>query len=239
MSAPNACDAVAYIDAHPEAYSAILALGDAALPYLQKVITETSPLFTNRIHMAKTAAYAIDPALYDIVTESPDGAYRLTLKVQSFFSSHIAEIGTEYGGMLLTDTASGAELFRKQANEVLWYPEIAWSSDSRFAVITHGHLKYGGGTPIVLDTAECTVSSVNDILETVAAALGLERIELYSMHTEAKPSDRAGMVCIAFYITTHAASNPGFIEGYCYVNGTTGEITGTVIEKYEPPKALS
>ena len=183
--------------------------------------------------MAKTLAYAINPALYDTVIASPDTAYQLRIGVKNFFSSNMFEVGIEYGGVTLTD-ASGTVL-AADPTALLLHPEISWSPDSRFAVITHGHLKYGGGTPLVIDTNAKTVSPVSGILDAAAAACGLDSIELYSIFTETAPWEADG-VRISFHIMTHAASNPGFIDGYCSVDGTTGAVTETVIESYETPQ---
>ena len=236
MNTPDAYSAEGYITAHPKAYDAIVALGDAALPYLQQIVAETPLRTPHRIRMAQTLAHAIDPDLYDTVSTSPDGTVQLSIDAADFF--YVSdETGIFYKDITLTDAVSG-EVLAKSETESICHPEITWSPDSRYAVIHHGHLKYGGGTPIVIDTDAKTVSPVSGILDAVAAELGLASIELYSIFTDTMLWE-TDAVRISFGIKTHAASNPGLIGGHCAVDGTTGKIVETMIEYYETPKRTS
>ena len=222
------------IDACPEAFDAILAYGEAALPYLTDVVENTPTRYYVRIALAQMAAHSISPALYAASIPSPDGQYLIRLLPQSFFGQYVAMVSRTYSSVCLLNASDGTPL--AEENGILENPEVTWSSDSRYAVITHGHYRYGGGDPIVIDTQAGTISTVKDILGAVKAALSLESIELYSIHTAARLSESAENVCISFDIITHAASNPGYISGECYVNGTTGEIIETVIVEYLEPE---
>ncbi len=235
MNVPNAYSAKDYIDVHPEAYDAIVSLGDAALPYLKQIVDETPRRMLYRIRMAQTLAHAIDPDLYDTVSISPDGTVQLAIDADDFFYTS-AETGIFYKDVMLTDAASG-EVLANAETELICHPDISWSPDSRYAVINHGHLKYGGGTPIVIDTEKKTISPVSGILDAVAAACGIESVELYSIFTKTMPWESDG-IRISFHIKTHAASTPGMIDGHCSVDSSTGEITETVITYYEPPQIL-
>ena len=72
------------IDACPEAFDAILAYGEAALPYLTDVVENTPTRYYVRIALAQMAAHRISPALYAASIPSPDGQYLIRLLPQSF-----------------------------------------------------------------------------------------------------------------------------------------------------------
>ncbi len=123
-----------YIAEHPDAFEAIIALGEEALPYLKAAAKETKSE-SERRKMAMAAAYAIKPELYDEVYHSPDGKYSLVLRVDSFFNSawHKDQV-TSYDRADIIDTSDGAILKSVELSEsgfgVFENISVEWSSDS-------------------------------------------------------------------------------------------------------------
>ena len=80
------------IDTYPDNFSAIVSLGKAALPYLEQYASNTDNTATMsdtlRAKIARNAAYSIDPSLYDLVFESPDGKSRIIASVWAFTDDH-------------------------------------------------------------------------------------------------------------------------------------------------------
>lgn len=131
-----------FISAHPDAFDNIIALGNAALPYLKEIGKrynfigeDTSD--NSRCFMAKAAEYVIDPDIYDRVFPSPNGQYKIIATVNSFFD--------------LTDPFQGIKynlnMIKSETNEVLAIADrpyqlysdlfadanIQWSPDGRYA----------------------------------------------------------------------------------------------------------
>ena len=74
-----------YIDASPDAFLEITALGERALPYLESIASGTDEGF--RPYIAMAAMYEISPELYDREFISPDGRYTLRAGVYSFYQT--------------------------------------------------------------------------------------------------------------------------------------------------------
>ena len=93
--------------AHPEEFGAIISLGKRAIPFLEKYIDTDRDMTSKEAAccvMAKAAAYAIDPSLYDLVFESPDKSANLKLSVRSFEIGIMGSQTTNYGKLsLITD----------------------------------------------------------------------------------------------------------------------------------------
>lgn len=230
------------IDLHPEAFAAITACGTDALPYLQTVIeddTIADDTTQVRICMAKAAAYAIDPSLYDLEYPSPDGTKRIRITVETFFTEWNSEIGTTYKDVFLTDAASDETLAVHQNGSIL-FPSVFWTEDSRYAVITHGHQKYGGGDPVIFDAENrtCTVLLLTDLTDRLGTMLG-KPIQVYSVFVKAEPSETADPIRIRFDIRIGAASNAGLITGWCGFDPVSGTITELVTEEIIEPQPLS
>ena len=131
----NAEDSVA---GHPEAFEAIVSLGKRAIPFLEKY-TDTNHEMTskeaNLCAMAKTAAYAIDPSLYDLSYESPDGNTRIKLSVSSFMSIlYTCEVTTVYGKLTM-ETKVSPYMHSEFSGFDYTNAEILWSDDENYAVI--------------------------------------------------------------------------------------------------------
>ncbi|MBQ7982907.1 MAG: hypothetical protein IJ302_05015 [Clostridia bacterium] len=129
QNAENAYSEQDCIDACPEAFDAILAHSEAALPYLTDVVENTPTRYYMRISLAQMAAHRISPALYAADTASPDGQYRIRLLPESFVGQFRYDIGISYGSACLLDASSDAAI--AEINTYLISPEVAWSSDSR------------------------------------------------------------------------------------------------------------
>jgi hypothetical protein len=127
-----------FIDAHPEAFSEIAALGEEALPYLMNYAMDPEKNSAARNYslclVSRAAAYAIEPSIYDLSFESPDGRILLTISVSTFASGdYPLELETTYGTLFLTDTDSGSK--NEIAKFVYTSLNAYWSEDSRYAVL--------------------------------------------------------------------------------------------------------
>ena len=127
-----------YISAHPEAFDAIVSLGEDALPYLKSAAGDNNTE-SDRRKMAMAAAYAIKPELYDLAYPSPNGEYTLVLRVESFFGSayHMDQV-TLYGKADILDSDGkiivSAEL--DGASDRLYdHVDVEWRPDSSYAIL--------------------------------------------------------------------------------------------------------
>lgn len=225
------------IDAHHEAFAAITACGADALPYLQTIIANdtTQP----RVCMAKAAAYAIDPSLYDLNCPSPDGTKRIRITIETFSTEWNSELGITYRDVLLTDAASDDTLAVYRNGSIL-FPGVFWTEDSRYAVITHGHRKYGGGDPVIFDAENrtCTVLRLTDLTDQLGDLLG-KPLDVYSVFVSAEPSETTDPIRIRFDIRIGASSNAGLITGWCGFDPASGKITEIVTEEIIEPQPLA
>lgn len=125
------------IAAHPEAFEAIISLGKRAIPFLEKY-TDTERRITleeeKYIFMARTAAYAIDPSLYDLVFESPDKSTSLKLSVRSFCKYHSIEPDISYGKLSLITADPDKETELAEFDYV--GADVLWSESGNYAVLT-------------------------------------------------------------------------------------------------------
>jgi len=134
-----------FIDAHPNEFAQIVALGEQALPYLDNIGKSfdcNSDWKTQyRCLMAMYAQYAIKPELYDLVFPSPDGKYAVKASVSSFFGLLDPFMGIDYCDVRIIDYAIGAVLL----DEDVTYNNIKvdWSPDSRYAAVSQGIQRYG------------------------------------------------------------------------------------------------
>ena len=129
-----------YIDAHPEAFENIVALGEDALPYLTEIAgqIETAKCCDayTRSAVAGAIAHRIKPELYDSSYPSPDGKYTLT--ASAAFSSYIdvdyrMKPWLFYTSMCVTDTETGAVAASMEGN--FYDLSVKWSPDSRYAAV--------------------------------------------------------------------------------------------------------
>ena len=131
-----------YITAQPEAFSAIVALGDAALPYLTEMGQNLLPYDYSaenyRRILAMYAAYTIRPEQYVLSYPSPDGKYALVWEPVTFITATDPFGGITYNvGVLDPETgetaAAKAELYKDESASVHWSP------DSRYAAVSVGY----------------------------------------------------------------------------------------------------
>ena len=119
------------IDTYPDNFSAIVSLGKAALPYLEQYASNTDNTATMsdtlRAIIARNAAYSIDPSLYDLIFESPDGKSRIIASVRAFADDHAKNPEITYGKLSLDNT----DLYKCNFTDV----NVAWSDDSGHAAL--------------------------------------------------------------------------------------------------------
>ena len=127
-----------YIDAHPEAFESIVALGEDALPYLTEIADQIETAKDcnayTRSAVAWAIAHRIKPELYDSSYSSPDGKYTLT--AIAAFSRYVdvliyKEPWLFYTSMCVTDTETGAVAASMEGN--FYDLTVKWSPDSRYA----------------------------------------------------------------------------------------------------------
>lgn len=125
-----------YISAHPEAFEAIVSLGEDALPYLKSAASDHNTE-SDRRKMAMTAAYAIKPELYDLVYPSPDGIHSLVFRVESFFNDgyHKDQV-TTYSRADIIENASGKVIcstdIRDSSDNVYQIGSVNWHQNGRY-----------------------------------------------------------------------------------------------------------
>ena len=131
-----------YITAQPEAFSAIVALGEAALPYLTEMGQNLLPYDYSaenyRRILAMYAAYTIRPEQYVLSYPSPDGKYALVWEPVTFITATDPFGGITYNvGVLDPETgetaAAPTELCKDESASVHWSP------DSRYAAVSAGY----------------------------------------------------------------------------------------------------
>ena len=131
-----------YIAAHPEAFSAIVALGDAALPYLtemgQNILPYDYSVENYQRILAMYAAYTICPEQYVLSYPSPDGKYALVWEVVTFVTAVDPFGGITYNVSAL-DTETGETATAKAEFCKDWSASVHWSSDSRYAAVSVGY----------------------------------------------------------------------------------------------------
>lgn len=125
------------IAAQPEAFAAIVALGDAALPYLTPIAQSPASFTTiTRGLLAKILIYAIAPETYDCFFPSPDGTYTLRLRVGSFcWSTYRAIYAVRYDQASVLSAETGEVIMT--ANDYYTNPEVSWSPDARYCAVTN------------------------------------------------------------------------------------------------------
>lgn len=117
------------IAAHPDAFEAIVSLGKRAIPFLRKY---TDSDYGHDCSMARAAAYAIDPSLYDLVFESPDKSTSIKLSVRSFDEDVISRPRVNYGKLSLITDSDIIELGEFDCASA----EVSWSDSGNYAVLT-------------------------------------------------------------------------------------------------------
>lgn len=157
-------------EAHPEAFTAIVELGEAALPSLREIIAEApyTTVFDAALSvLAKEAAYAISPAEFDLVYQSPDGKRQLKLTVAAFdgaeWSSGISPL---YQNASVTE---GTAVLYTETDKYYMRPDALWSPDSRYVVLeqTVVHLMTES---VILDAESGTAIELPDVSEIESAA---------------------------------------------------------------------
>ena len=140
-------------DKHPEAFDALVALGEDAVPLLQergqgiRATYDSTPENFRRM-LACTMAQAISPQLYQTDYPSPDGKYAVRAEVDSHFTRWDPFLGTVYT-LSLVDLTSGETLASHGSGHSLENasvgfdrPPFLWSEDSRYAVYESGYRHY-------------------------------------------------------------------------------------------------
>ncbi len=157
-----------YVNARPEAFENIVALGEDALPYLEKLtgnigLYDTS--IENKRHIiAAYLSYLIKPELYDISYPSPDGKYEIRAVVESFFTLYDPFTGVSYMLHLVDNsdgsviaTASGAYSLANASGESL----ISWSLDSKYAMFEDSY-RHMYTNIILFDTTNSSCHTLYD-----------------------------------------------------------------------------
>lgn len=125
-----------YIEADPDAFDKITALGERALPYLESIASGADEGF--RPYVAMAAMYAISPELYDREFVSPDGRYTLRAEVYSFYQTIVPYDNICYR-LCLVDNATGEVVAAVYDNFVFADGidnNIGWSPDSKYVSVT-------------------------------------------------------------------------------------------------------
>lgn len=121
------------INAYPSEFAQIINLGEAALPYLEKIpYTTENPL---RGIIARAIQYAINPNIYDLVFPSPDGKHYIKGNIYSFIT---------YDDFFNSPTYGDIQLIECSTDSVIWKEKIDmlnlsayWSPNSHYAAITY------------------------------------------------------------------------------------------------------
>mgnify|MGYP001860135901 FL=1 len=128
-----------YIDASPDAFLEITALGERALPYLESIASGADEGF--RPYIAMAAMYAISPELYDREFVSPDGRYTLRAEVYSFYQTIVPYDNICYR-LRLVDNATG-EVTAAPYDSFVFADgidnNIGWSPDSKYVSVTQSY----------------------------------------------------------------------------------------------------
>ena len=205
-----------FIDAHPDEFAAIVALGEDALPYLTEIIESPGIDYGNPRRqafrcMAMAAAYQIKPGLFEPVYTSPDGKYTLRFNIGTFFT--LSMLGTfEYKNALLIDNASGEVI--ASTDETYYYMEVEWFSDSRYAAVTRGDLRYFKSTEIFdADNKRVIDLPDNEICDMVEDQLG-RPISLYSLNVRPDEWVEPGQIKMSVNIVEGSASNGKLITAW-------------------------
>ena len=128
-----------YIEANPDAFLEITALGERALPYLESIASGTDEGF--RPYIAMAAMYKISPELYDREFVSPDGSYTLRAEVYSFYQTIVLYDNICYR-LRLVDNATGEVVAAVYDNFVFADGidnNIGWSPDSKYVSVTQSY----------------------------------------------------------------------------------------------------
>ena len=160
-----------YIAAQPEAFSAIVALGDAALPCLtemgQNIMTYDYSAENYRRILAMYAAYTIQPEPHILSYPSPDGKYALVWEVVTFVTAVDPFGGITYNvGVLDPETgetaAAPTELCKDESASVHWSP------DSRYAAVSAGYRhSYRDVYVFYMASGDCILLPGEEELETL------------------------------------------------------------------------
>ncbi len=203
-----------YIDAHPDAFSQITALGKDALPHLMKIIEDTDIDHLTRSMMAMAAAYAIQPSLYEPFDLSPDGKYALTAAIAAFYPDRSAvSIDYSYDTFYFLDTVSGSVLASLDASYK--NPSVIWSPDHRYAAILETAENQPCSSKItVFDSSDHTLQEMPRLaMQNKIHALVPDSSPLYSCDLLSCTWNTDGTLRVTFDMKTGAAyylkSNPG------------------------------
>ena len=221
------------IDTYPDNFSAIVSLGKAALPYLEQCASDTDNAETMsdtlRAIIARNAAYSIDPSLYDLVFESPDGKSRIIASVRAFTDDHARNPEITYGKLLLDNAGSIRQIESSEFN--FTDVNVAWSDDSGYAVI-FGTQKEDRFPVIALfvDTADGSLVS-------------LPSLDIYNYILEKEPDLKSflsvtarsckwdsGNPTIEFELSVGAAFYPQVIHGQYTFDAKTHEMKDVIYD---------
>ena len=160
-----------YVADAPEAFNAIVNLGEAALSYLTDCgknmqYDDTSPENYRRI-LAMYAAYTIRPEQYVLSYPSPDGKYALVWEPVTFITATDPFGGITYNvGVLDPETgetaAAKAEVCKDESASVHWSP------DSRYAAVSAGYRhSYRDVYVFYMASGDCILLPGEEELETL------------------------------------------------------------------------
>ena len=225
MTAGECFPEQSYIGDHPDAFENIVSLGEAALPYLNKVG------FERHCYIAIAAAYVINPMTYDIISTSPDGNYILQASVSTFFDMwNIAGITYDFLSIVEAKTGSIITSTKGQHIIMLNVREGNWSSDNMHAVVKEGDAKYFSGEILINISDKSFVHTldnlyiINKMKETYGDSFSYNRY-----HEEFMEWISTEQVKISFTINT----DNEFISGWYIYDFIKDEIVDYAYETFE------
>jgi len=139
--------------------------------------------------MARYAQYIIKPELYDLVFPSPDGRYAVKASVYSFLNCGINVSGIDYYNIKLVDCTTDSDVIVLDGfdNNI----EVEWSSDSRYAAMSHGQGRYFYMTD-VFNVADANFITLpyDEIAVTISNELGISFDNVLFYFNEWSTEDR-------------------------------------------------
>jgi len=233
-----------YISAHPEAFDAIVSLGEDAIPYLKSAASNHNTE-SDRRKMAMAAAYAIKPELYDLVYPSPDGIHSIVLRVESFFHFiYHKDQATSYGRADLVDengtVLCSADLVDQDLNA---YDSITldWNPERTYVAIKlSGFFRQGVRIMDIKNTVSVDLPSMNEKIAPIAAPdVDWSNADTFKVNINNTYFDKwldNNSAKIRFEYSTSVC----YIEGTYVLNFKTGEITELEADvKYPMPEDIS
>ncbi len=216
------------IAAHPDVFEALTSLGADALPYLEQHADSYYQFGYGSLRgiIAMMSIHAIDPTAYDYSVFSPDGSLCITAELQTLFGADWGGIRVDvYHNLNVRDVHSGEVLWENMSGDGITNPQLSWSPDGRYAVLTHGSATHFSDTTVFCVTDQ-TVREFPDIDQILSLAELGEDIPSYSIRAAAWREDGRldGEFSLQFGTTA-------YYEGSFVFDPASGEISEFVCQK--------